>query len=282
MKIEASILALIAFVAIFMTVLTEARLGRYGVQYDESVGRPSYTQGNGRTYRSNGYTMNSRGYLANPTRSAQIKARNAGALTNSEARSMGLKNYRDEMDNQVGYVSKPAKFSPGEPLLCHGRRGRNCGYLEYKIDWRTNNDPPYSGWRADHPRGSLGGHRDEMDNDDFVGRPGFIGSTFRHAVNNQRPEVQRANRNGIIKGLQSTFQHPGDIPLTKKDAYVKTLEFSSKMHQHGYGSKGMGKWDEMEFDEEDESVGSYDQPSHTRAQRPTRESVNNYYNNWRL
>ena len=163
MKIAASILALIAFVAMFMAVLTEARLGRYGSQYDESVGRPSYTQGNGRTYRSNGHTMNSRGYLENPTRSAQIKARNAGALTNSEARSMGLKNYRDEMDNQVG--------SPGEPLLCHGRRGRNCGYLEYKIDWRTNNDPPYSGWRADHPRGSLGGYRDEMDNDESVGGP---------------------------------------------------------------------------------------------------------------
>ena len=43
--------------------------------------------------------MNSRGYLANPSRSAQIQARNAGALTNSEARSMGLKNYRDEMDD---------------------------------------------------------------------------------------------------------------------------------------------------------------------------------------
>ena len=31
--------------------------------------------------QSNGYTMNSAGYLANPSRSAQIKARNAGALT---------------------------------------------------------------------------------------------------------------------------------------------------------------------------------------------------------
>ena len=114
MKIAASILALIAFVAIFMTVLTEARLGRYGVQYDESVGRPSYTQGNGRTYRSNGYTMNSRGYLANPTRSAQIKARNAGALTNSEARSMGLKNYRDEIanDESVGWYMKTGRRYP--------------------------------------------------------------------------------------------------------------------------------------------------------------------------
>ena len=114
MKIAASILALIAFVAIFMTVLTEARLGRYGVQYDESVGRPSYTQGNGRTYLSNGYTMNSKGYLANPSRSAQIQARNAGALTNSEARSMGLKNYRDEMDEDesVGWRGAAIKYGP--------------------------------------------------------------------------------------------------------------------------------------------------------------------------
>merc|ERR1719265_3027794 len=78
---------------------------------DESVGRPAHTRGNGRTYQSNGYTMNSRGYLANPSRSAQIKARNAGALTNSEARSMGLRNYRDEMDdddaeNAVGYIGR--------------------------------------------------------------------------------------------------------------------------------------------------------------------------------
>jgi hypothetical protein len=38
--------------------------------------------------------MNSNGYLANPTRSAQIDARNAGALTNSEAARMGLSNRR--------------------------------------------------------------------------------------------------------------------------------------------------------------------------------------------
>ena len=120
MKIAASILALIAFVAIFMTVLTEARLGRNSYRNnnrdamendefvemanDESVGRPSYTRGNGRTYRSNGYTMNSRGYLANPTRSAQINARDAGAL--SEARSMGLRNYRDEIANVTQWVGE--------------------------------------------------------------------------------------------------------------------------------------------------------------------------------
>jgi hypothetical protein len=38
--------------------------------------------------------MNSNGYLANPSRSAQIEARNAGALTNSEAARMGLSNRR--------------------------------------------------------------------------------------------------------------------------------------------------------------------------------------------
>merc|ERR1719482_161170 len=69
------------------------------------------------TYNSNGYTMRTRGdgtgrgYLANPSRSNQIKARNAGALTNSEARSMGLNNYRggritnDEMEEMVGQTT---------------------------------------------------------------------------------------------------------------------------------------------------------------------------------
>ena len=42
------------------------------------------------TYMSNGFRMNSNGYLANPTRSAQIAANNAGALTRTEAASMGL------------------------------------------------------------------------------------------------------------------------------------------------------------------------------------------------
>merc|ERR1712023_564506 len=81
---------------------------RDAMENDEFVGRPAHTRGNGRTYQSNGYTMNSAGYLANPSRSAQIKARNAGALTNSEARSMGLRNYRDEMDDDesVGRVAR--------------------------------------------------------------------------------------------------------------------------------------------------------------------------------
>ena len=72
-----------------------------GFDVDDELGRPAHTRGNGRTYMSNGYRMNSAGYLANPSRSAQIRARNAGALTNREASSMGLRNRRD-MDDDVG------------------------------------------------------------------------------------------------------------------------------------------------------------------------------------
>lgn len=43
-----------------------------------------------KNYVSNGYVMNNNGYLANPSRSAQVAANNAGALTRSEAASMGL------------------------------------------------------------------------------------------------------------------------------------------------------------------------------------------------
>jgi len=45
-------------------------------------------------YSYGGNTYNSSGYLANPSRSAQIQARDAGALTNYEARQMGLPNRR--------------------------------------------------------------------------------------------------------------------------------------------------------------------------------------------
>eukprot|EP00943_MAST-04B_sp_MAST-4B-sp1_P005896 g5896.t1 len=130
-----------------------------------------------------------------------------------------------------------------EPLLCHSRRGRNCGYLEYykpngKIDFDS---PSYSSWRSDHPRGSMGGNRYDAE-DESVGMPGFIGSSFRHSVNNMRPEVQRANRNGVIRGIQSTFRHAGDIPRSKSDFAVKGLELGSNMRKHGYGSQGMGRW----------------------------------------
>jgi hypothetical protein len=39
-------------------------------------------------------SFNSSGYLANPSHSAQIQARDAGALTNYEASRMGLSNRR--------------------------------------------------------------------------------------------------------------------------------------------------------------------------------------------
>ena len=45
-------------------------------------------------YSYGGNTYNSSGYLANPSRSAQIEARNSGALTNYEASRMGLPNRR--------------------------------------------------------------------------------------------------------------------------------------------------------------------------------------------
>ena len=43
-----------------------------------------------KAYVSNGYTMNNNGYLANPSRSAQVAANNAGALTRAESSRMGL------------------------------------------------------------------------------------------------------------------------------------------------------------------------------------------------
>ena len=45
-------------------------------------------------YSYGGNTYNSSGYLANPSRDAQIRARDAGALTNYEASRMGLSNRR--------------------------------------------------------------------------------------------------------------------------------------------------------------------------------------------
>lgn len=45
-------------------------------------------------YSYGGNTFNSYGYLSNPSRDAQIRARDAGALTNYEAGRMGLPNRR--------------------------------------------------------------------------------------------------------------------------------------------------------------------------------------------
>lgn len=53
-------------------------------------GQPSASAPSAKNYVSNGYVMNNQGYLANPSRSAQIQANNAGALTRAEASRMGL------------------------------------------------------------------------------------------------------------------------------------------------------------------------------------------------
>lgn len=49
-----------------------------------------YGQPSAKAYVSNGNVMNNAGYLANPSRSAQVAANNAGALTRAEASRMGL------------------------------------------------------------------------------------------------------------------------------------------------------------------------------------------------
>ena len=61
---------------------------------------------------------------ANATRSAQIRARNAGALTNREARSMGLTNRRD-MDDDVG-----AAWALAGKLIMHELQGGRPAYDE--------------------------------------------------------------------------------------------------------------------------------------------------------
>ncbi len=45
-------------------------------------------------YSYGGNTFNSSGYIVNPSRDAQIRARDAGALTNYEAGRMRLQNRR--------------------------------------------------------------------------------------------------------------------------------------------------------------------------------------------
>jgi hypothetical protein len=75
-------------------VASAARAAKVRVSGSVS-GNLSFSAGGARphakaTYQSNGYTMNSNGYLANPTHAAQVAANNAGALTRTEAASMGL------------------------------------------------------------------------------------------------------------------------------------------------------------------------------------------------
>jgi hypothetical protein len=89
----------------------------------------------------------------------------------------------------------------------------------------------------------------------FGRSPGFAGSTFRHSVNNLRPEVQRTNRNAFGGAMRETFKSPADIPTNKLSAYGTAVQFGGNLHKNGYGSQGMGSWwDEM--DDEDDDVES--------------------------
>merc|ERR1712110_156591 len=72
-----------------------------GVEDEEDLG-----------YSYGGVRYTNGGYKANPTRSAQIRARNAGALTNREARSMGLRNRR-EMEEDLGYSYGGVRYTNG-------------------------------------------------------------------------------------------------------------------------------------------------------------------------
>jgi len=57
--------------------------------------KSTWSYGGSKTaYSYGGNNYNSSGYLSNPSRDAQIRARDAGALTNYEARQMGLSNRR--------------------------------------------------------------------------------------------------------------------------------------------------------------------------------------------
>ena len=85
------------------------------------------------------------------------------------------------------------------------------------------------------------------------GRTSFAGSTFRHSVNNLRPEVHRTNSNAFRGAMRSTFKSPADIPTNKLSAYGTAVQFGGNLHKHGYGSQGMGNWDEMD-DEEVNSI----------------------------
>ena len=86
---------------------------------------------------------------------------------------------------------------------------------------------------------------------------GFAGSTFRHAVNNLRPEVQRTNRNAFRGAMRDTFKTPADIPTNKLSAIGTAVQFGGNLGKNGYGSQGMGNWrrdeDEDEMNDEDEN-----------------------------
>jgi hypothetical protein len=67
----------------------------YNFSFTQPVAKSNWSYGGSRpSYSYGGNTYNSSGYLTNPSRSAQIQARDAGALTNYEASRMGLTNRR--------------------------------------------------------------------------------------------------------------------------------------------------------------------------------------------
>merc|ERR1712226_1555966 len=124
--------------------LRNIRGGRYIREAEEDLG-----------YSYGGVKYTNGGHKANPTRSAQIAARNAGALTNREARSMGLRNIRggryiredEDMDltaeeeealmaaleEDLGYSYGGVKYTNGgykaNPSRSDQIRARNAGAL---------------------------------------------------------------------------------------------------------------------------------------------------------
>merc|ERR1712226_657086 len=83
--------------------LRNIRGGRYIREAEEDLG-----------YSYGGVKYTNGGYKANPTRSAQIAARNAGALTNRKARSMGLRNRREfEDEEELGYSYGGTSYTNG-------------------------------------------------------------------------------------------------------------------------------------------------------------------------
>ena len=66
----------------------------------------------GPTFQSGGHTISSNtGFLANPSRSAQHAANNAGALTRNEASAIGL----NLAGRPSGTFSGPSRALPGFP-----------------------------------------------------------------------------------------------------------------------------------------------------------------------
>ena len=130
----------------------------------------------------------------------------------------------DEIDNRVGT----------EPLLCHSRRGRNCGYLEYykpngKVDMKS---PSYSSWRSDHPRGSYGGNRYDEDADENVGDFHATRARIRSRSFKQPPVRWASDENvggGRVYGEYN------------KGPYKAGAEYNWDEEEENVGGRGYGK-----------------------------------------